>query len=200
MKKIELAIIDNDIRWVDTHLLALKFAGGFHGAAQVIAEIVSENQNSSTEAIAEVIETEGRYITDTNGIIQPKTVLFLQTPPLHRFHYPQIREFASRVLELCSDACPNSSHISMTIHGPNYGLTDSICFLAQISGIINAISLGLYPEDLEGISIVERDPDRANILSELLKYRLLDTPYALSSATGAVQFIDTELLQSMHQL
>ncbi len=56
----------------------------------------------------------------------------------------------------------------MTIHGVGYGLDEAEALKVQIAGYIDAIEHGNYPNTLKRISIVERNPQRARLLEQVL--------------------------------
>jgi hypothetical protein len=70
-----------------------------------------------------------------------------------------------------------------------------VCFLAQLSGLITALAADKFPSNLQGISFVEQDRERAALLTLLLRYRLAGEVYARSSVTGAIQLVDVQQIQ-----
>ena len=83
---IELTIIQDDIRWVEADLVMLKYASGFHGADAAVAGYITESSDFTLENVAEQIEKEGHFITNTNSQIQAKEVLFVKMPSLSRIY------------------------------------------------------------------------------------------------------------------
>jgi hypothetical protein len=59
-------------------------------------------------------------------------------------------------------------HVALTLHGAGYGLDEGEAFESEVAGLIDAITGGDIPHDLSRISIVERNPGRANRLQALL--------------------------------
>ena len=84
----------------------------------------------------------------------------------------------------------------MTIHGPGFGLSPSVAFLAQIAGLLTALTNNDIPSKLEGFSFVERDFERSNLLAALLRERFASECYAQGSPTGNSQILDVKQLQS----
>jgi hypothetical protein len=199
-RTIELAVILDDVRWVDADLLVFKHAAGFHGADRFVAEALTLYTELSLDEIAKQIDADGYFVAPTNQVIQTPTVLFLKTPGLAQLYYRQIRDFATSAMNVSAKCVPEAVHVAMTIHGPTFGLDASVAFLAQMSGFITAIAMGGFPAKLQGISIVEKDPERAALLTMLLHSRFESESYARKSATGVVQFIDVEQVQVSHQV
>lgn len=199
-KFIELAVIRDDIRSVEADLVILKYASGFHGADAAVANDLtqSKSKDHSLENIAGQIEKDEYFITDTNHLIQAKKVLFIKMPPLPGIYYPQLRNFSHQALSLAIRYAEESKHIAMTIHGPGFGLDPSVAFLAQIAGLLATLATNSIPADLDGLSFVEHDFERFNLLSLLLRERFAQACYAKSSATGTIQYLDIEYLQSLY--
>jgi hypothetical protein len=109
--------------------------------------------------------------------------------PLNAFEYSEIRSFAKQAIKLISRELPEARHIAMTIHGVGTGLDERESFLAQLGGIAEAVSdseAELY------VSIVERDPERAERLRKLLDETWpssSDQFVSLSSVSRATQEI-----------
>src|SRR5882757_4091706 len=84
---------------------------------------------------------------------------------LRQFRYREIREFASRALMCLAGETPGARHVAFTVHGPGYGLDESESFLAELAGLIDAVSTGDIPGELIRISIVEQNPARSKRLA-----------------------------------
>jgi hypothetical protein len=94
--------------------------------------------------------------------------LFIGTADIGRFDYGQIREFSKQALSVLSREVPSARHVATTIHGVGFGLDETECFLAQIAGILDAVAANMFPRFLERITIVERNPERAERLQRHL--------------------------------
>jgi hypothetical protein len=195
MKNIEIAILHDDVRWVEADLLALKYAAGFHGADEVVAQEIWGG-DTYTEQVVKGIEENGHFFSETKYAIQSSNVIFIKMPPLTSIRYRQIFAFPLQALELASRVAPSTKHLAMTIHGPGFGMDVSVCFLAQLAGILEALAKNSFPKDLSGISIVNNNAEIAAHIALLLRYRFLNEPYAHASATGATQAIDLDKLQA----
>ena len=184
MTEIELAVITADVTWVQADLLALKHAGGFYGADAAVAQAISEGNEEAMQDFANTTQEKGYFCIDTHEKIRSCRVLFLRTNSLRNFRYEQARSFSENAIRIASKIVDDASHIAMTIHGPGVGLDPSIAFLAQIGGILQALATRTYPNSLEGVSFVERDPERSRLLALLLEQRFFGEPYSRPSPTG----------------
>jgi hypothetical protein len=195
MRNVEFAVVAEDIRWVEADLIVLKHAAAFLGAEATVARAILQCSDLSLEQIANQIDTEGYFVAQTQQSVQAPTVLFVKVPGLEQLHYRQIYNFAGCALAIAAKCIPNATHIAMTIHGPGSGLEVSVAFLAQLSGLITALAADKFPSNLQGISFVEQDRERAALLTLLLRYRLAGEVYARSSVTGAIQLVDVQQIQ-----
>jgi hypothetical protein len=107
-------------------------------------------------------------LVPTAGKLGAKAVLFVGVKQLWEFAYKEIRQFARDVLVDLAREAPHTHHLCLTVHGPNFGLDESEAFAAEIAGLSDAVSTGDTPEDLERITIIEREPERAKRLSSQL--------------------------------
>ncbi len=149
---VEFAVIADDIRWIDGDLIVLKYAAGFHGADAVVADALVQDANLSLDQITNQIDAEGYFVTQTNQSVQASIALFIKTPSITQLHYHHIRDFANRSLNIAAKCTPDAAHIAMTIHGPGFGLDASVAFLAQLTGLMAALTGDTFPQNLQGIS------------------------------------------------
>lgn len=142
----------SDIAEFECDVIVLKYAQAFYGADALVADLLARNTynlNISPEP--------GKYVLlPSGGQIGADYVLFVGVPKLYLFDYAQIREFASRSLQIPAQQIPGVRHIGMTMHGMGYGLDEREAFLAQIGGLSDALRDGLAPSSLEQITIVEK--------------------------------------------
>lgn len=140
----------------DCDVLALKYAQYFYGADLAVATALDkDNLASYAPAVG------SNVLASTDGKIAARYVLFVGTLDIGEFDYAQIRSFATRALNILANKSYSAKHVAMTIHGVGFGLDETESFLAQIAGILDAVSTGKFPPFLEKISIVERDARRA---------------------------------------
>lgn len=144
-------------------VLVLKFAQGFYGADELVATKLSNDPEQ------DIRPEPGSYVLlPSSGKVAAKNVLFVGVRHLNTFDYTQIRKFASYALQVLSEKAPDASHIAMTMHGVGYGLDEKESFLAQIGGVLDALSIGTVPPTLQRVTIVERNPARASRLEDIL--------------------------------
>jgi len=162
-------------------VLVLKHAQALYG---VDAAVVSSLE-AARLSVEPALPKPGMFcLIPTGGALAAKAVLFVGVPPLSQFDYAAIREFGSRALTSLSGA-PATKHIALTVHGPNYGLDESESFRAELAGLLDALERGDYPEGLQRITVVERDPGRAERLKAVLDSALSAGAYAGVRARGS---------------
>jgi hypothetical protein len=98
-----------------------------------------------------------------------KLLLFVGVPPLIAFDYGEIRSFARRAMMALKQETPQAAQVLLTLHGVGFGLDEKESFAAEIAGLVDAVTEGDHPESLETISIVERNPSRAERLAVTLR-------------------------------
>jgi hypothetical protein len=95
-------------------------------------------------------------------------VLFVGVKTLSEFGYPEIREFAHRVLNSLAHTTPHATTLALTAHGPGYGLDEIEAFKSELAGLVDGISSGDFPDSLVAITFIEQRGDRAQrLLAEL---------------------------------
>jgi hypothetical protein len=150
-------------------VLALKYAQCLYGVdAQVAEELTRAGWKPSLP------KPWGFQFVESVGRIAPARVLFVGVPPLNEFGYREIRVFARTVLTVVDHEAPETKHLSLTVHGPGYGLDEVEAFEAQLAGIIDAARSGDIPQSLRRITIVESNKARAQRLTDLLADLLPD--------------------------
>lgn len=173
---VHLSIVAGDIADTAADVAAFKYAGDFHGADLAVARKLYAA--GVPERSLRPADLPGHAYLPTGRAIAADHALFVSTPNLVVFRYEEAKSLAQRVLEVLGDEAPETQHLAMTIHGPNFGLDAVEAFLSQIAGFLVALQLGRMPPALEHISIVERDADRVNELGAALESNLGQIPYA----------------------
>lgn len=171
---ITFDVVCDDVLTFEADVLALKFAQALYGADRVVAERLFDNSGVADPMVL-FPKPHGFKLLSTKGKIAATDVLFVGVEPLREFEYKQIREFGRKVLVSLAGAAPKTKTLGVTIHGPGYGLDESESFEAEIAGFLDALTSGDFPEDLEQITIVERNNARSrrlkNLLDELISNR-----------------------------
>lgn len=157
---IEFAVMPGDIFEFDGDVIALKYAQAFYGADEQLA-LALQNAGVSIDTLQPGVG-EYRY-RETLGYARASHVLLTGVQRLTLFGYPEIREFAARVIQGVNTYAPAVERVGMTIHGVGYGLDEAEACLAQFEGCLDAIrSLqgSQYLPHLRRITIVDRDTTR----------------------------------------
>lgn len=154
-----------DVREFHADVLALKYAMYLYGADQVVASALGKTDEEIAGLVPRLGSSKLLY---TQGAIASERVLFINVGDLYHFGYDEIQQFATDTLAALAKIAPSVRHVAMTIHGVGYGLDEAEALRVQLAGYLNAIKQGKCPTNLERISIVERHPQRAKLLEQVL--------------------------------
>lgn len=158
-------VFQGDILQFDADVLVLKYAQDFYGVDEVVARRL---QNAGVSFGGKLPKENGFRLLSSSGTVACDQVLFVGVVPLRQFGYQKIRGFARKALQALAGKAPAIKHVCMTLHGAGYGLDETEAFESEIAGLVDAITNRDYPEQLERISIVERNRGRAERLQEAL--------------------------------
>lgn len=172
---IEFAILPGDITAFEADVIALKHAQGFFGADEAVADALARVDVPKDELRAP--PDNYRYVETRSGV-RAKHALFVGVVPLPEFDYPQIREFATRVLYTLTAEAPETRHLAMTIHGPGFWRDEAEALLAEFAGCLEALENDTIPYALERISLVDRNAERVQRLRNTLEKYLAEANYA----------------------
>ncbi len=164
-RQITVGVEATDALSIRTDVLALKYAQRLYGVDSIV---VGRLSGSGQDIMGLLPKVDEFRLIDSRGQIGPQSVLFVGVKPLHQFEYPEIREFARKVLVSLAGARPTTKHVCLTIHGPGYGLDERESFEAEVAGLLDAIATGDFPEELDTVTIIERNRARADRLSDFL--------------------------------
>jgi hypothetical protein len=168
-----------DVLAAGGHVLALKYAQALYGVDELVYEALGHQSQGHSLRLPSV----GEFTLHNGGQgIAAEQVLFVGVPELRRFGYKEIREFGRRVLTVLASAAPETQVVLLTLHGAGYGLDESEAFRSEIAGLIDALSSGDFPSSLTTLTVVERNPGRAERLAEVLT-ELVPT-HRLDPSTG----------------
>jgi hypothetical protein len=146
-------------------VLILKYAQAFRGVDELVAQRLKSRSHDSPE----ITPPPGKHVLlPSNGQLAADNVLFVGTPNLDQFGYPQIREFSTRAMRILAKELPEAGSVSMTMHGVGFGLDEREAFLAQLAGLVEAFEDLHMPAHLNDVTIVERNPGRVERLQGLL--------------------------------
>src|SRR5262249_3044649 len=163
----------------------LKFAQALYGADNIVSKALGKSESD----IADLLPNIGSYeLLDSLGRIKPKQILFLSVVDLGSFGYEEIRNFSSDVLRTLCKIAPDIQHLSMTIHGVGYGLDEGEALRSQLVGYFDALESGDFPQQLEKITLVERNEERARRLSIILNNTLALNPVPVKRQKSSHSF------------
>ncbi|MEZ4669613.1 MAG: toll/interleukin-1 receptor domain-containing protein [Anaerolineae bacterium] len=181
-QNILFRIEEGDVTRFEADVMAFKYARSFHGADQIVAATLEAEKSIRPESLK---AEPGQYsFVATQGAIAARNVLYIGTPALRGFRYPQIREFAAFALRILSSTAPETRHVAMTIHGPGFGLDEAESVTSQFLGYRDALQTGQIPPALEQITIIERKGARVERMRATLDALLKDADYATPLDNG----------------
>jgi hypothetical protein len=178
MFEISIKVEEKDALSFSADVLALKYAQAFYG---LDAEVAERMIAKGTDRSLLVPKPWGFRYLPAQGAIQASNVLFIGVDPLREFEYEGIRGFGRKVLTALAGNAFDIHHLALTVHGPGYGLDEREAFCSLISGVLDAIASFDFPRSLEKISIIERNPGRANRFNGLLQDLIPSGSIALDS-------------------
>ncbi len=180
--KVIFRIEEGNVTRFEADVMAFKYARTFHGADMVVARQLEQHGGVSSDKLA-AEPGEYKYVP-TNGAIKAHHVLYIGTPGLGGFRYPQIQEFASSTLNLLAQVAPETQHLAMTVHGPGFGLDGNESIRSQFLGYLQALQSPTWSIGLEQITIVERNSGRVEQMRNAIDALLKDAAYASPLDSG----------------
>jgi len=134
----KFSVKQGDVLKEPSDLLLLKFAQSFYGADRAVA---SRLVSAALCTEAELRPSPGEFVViETKGIIVPKRVLFLGTPPLGGFDYSEMEVFARRAIEKIVDLGLPVQVLTTTVHGAGYGLDSGEALQRLVQGFREGLS------------------------------------------------------------
>ncbi|MBI1280919.1 MAG: TIR domain-containing protein [Anaerolineaceae bacterium] len=175
-------IEEGNVTQFEADVMAFKYARSFHGADKVVARLLEQHAHTQVEELAAKL---GEYkFVPTHGAIAAGHVLYIGTPGLGQFRYPQIQEFASSTLQILAKVAPETQHLAMTVHGPGFGLDENESITAQFLGYLQVLQSPMWSMGLEQITIVERNAARVEQMRNTIDTLLKDVSYATPLDNG----------------
>jgi hypothetical protein len=154
---MDIEIANADITRVASDLVVMKHADGFYGADKAVADAIGfTGQLKDGEAV--FLEAKA---------IEPEEVLFIGVGPLNDFRYERIQAFGAAAVARARERARPVIHLTLTIHGPGYGLDPEQAFLSLIAGIVAEWSR--KNTSLKRVTVVERSSKRCELLKKLLQ-------------------------------
>lgn len=180
MKRISVRVEAADALDFECDILAVKYAQAEHGLdRKVFGYLRVKHPN-----LGSLAPPPGtfQFLEGVNPL-RARRILVIGVQPLHRFSYPEIREFGLRVITSAVQEKIDIRHVAVTVHGPGYGLDEGEAFRAEIGGLVDAVRSGQYPRVLERITVVEQNVGRAERLRALLE-GLIENSYIEVDSDG----------------
>jgi hypothetical protein len=163
----QIAVECSDVVDFACDVVVLKYAQAFYGADEAVASKIADDYEQS------IAPRVGEHVLlPSRGKIAARQALFIGVPSLYQFDYGGIRKFAGQAMQILAEETPNAKHVAMTMHGIDYGLDETECFLAQIGGLLDAFRSRSAPPFLQQVTIVERNENRALRLQQVLQEHL----------------------------
>jgi len=134
-----------DVTTVEADLLLLKHAQAFYGADNAVASLLVDAGLCRIEDLS--VEPGKHALVGTRGIMAPSRVLFVGTPPLQRFGYDEMQEFARRAIEVLALLDEHPRVMTTTVHGTGYGLDGG----ESLQRLIQGFEQGLAASPRTGI-------------------------------------------------
>lgn len=189
-KRIHIELVEADALQFKCTVLALKFAGRNFGVDKMAVSMLEPyfskqllSPETGKSVLLSLSSLRGKY-----KIPLADNILFVGVKNLSGFNYPEIRDFARKVLDELSREAPRVDHVAITLHGLGYGLDESEVFESEVAGLLDAIGNKNFPEGLERISIVEISKDRVKRLSsnlnQLIPTGFVPTDYPSEASKG----------------
>lgn len=170
MPTVSIKVQNADLLEVEADVLAVKYAQGFHSSDGLVADKLHEKGVNRRALEAPV--NESRF-SPSHGALKAQEVLFLGTVPLSHLGYHDVRQFASRALEVLKLRGGTLRTLALTVHGANCGLDEGEAVLALAGGLIDGIQRGQVPPSLQTVVIVEKREGRAKRLHHTLLTKLV---------------------------
>lgn len=185
-KSLKLSVIAGDAFAFDGDVLVLKYAQTLYGLDGAVHTRLQRNG-----IIAVLPDVNEDVLVETCGTLTVASIQFVGVKPLRQFSYSEIRDFARRSLVSLARKKPTARHIAFTIHGPGYGLDEIEAFESEVAGVVEAITEGTFPKEIECITFIESDQGRANRLAKSLK-SLFPTGKLLIDGHDSISTLTTE--------
>ena len=164
-KNVNIRVVHDDILNYRCDVLALKYAQYNYGVDRIVTKILADAGYDTSEM--HPLPDYYKFLKSVPRI-GAKSLLFVGVVPLYQFNYREIRVFARRCLGALMAEAPRTKTLSLTLHGPGYGLDEGEAFESELAGLLDAISAKNYPPALQTISIVERDGRACERLQSIL--------------------------------
>ena len=174
---IELRVLQKDALTHRSDLLVLKYAQNLYGVDFAAAQ-VAQVGDTDLPAVGEF------FLVKKPAGIASTDLLFMGVESIADFGYKAVRRFSRNALSTAAELRLTVREISMTLHGPGFGLDEAEAFESEVAGVVEAIDNGRFPPDLRTVSFVELDKSRAERM-RLYLGSLLEGAHSRQERTSA---------------
>lgn len=195
MDGIKVSVVYGDAFQIKAETLVLKYAQSAFGLDREIIKRFAVAGHSIESKLPKVWKY---FFTESEKITNTKNIIFIGTPPLGDFAYKEIREFGRQALISLASSGSDTKSISMTVHGPGFGLDEIEAFSSQVAGIVESISAKDYPEHLEEIIFIEHSESRSERLSEVLKNLFQDGIIPTPKSSGTLKYMAVSSAETLN--
>ena len=141
--------------------MVVKYAQNLYGVDRAVADALLQS---------DIHVPLGEYkLLLGSELVKASWIVFAGVQPLIYFDYDAIERFAHDTLHTLSNRHIDIHHVTMTLHGPGYGLDERECLYALLRGLQGAIRNGYAPTKLRRVTIVEQDRKRFGRLLQYLQ-------------------------------
>ena len=160
----EFIVRQGDVVEEPSDLLLLKYARRFYGADHAVAKRLISGGRFKFEDLQPAAGD--CVIVQPEGIISPKCVLFMGTPPLGQFLYDEMEEFAQAAIKSIADSGLQVGTLTTTVHGTGYGLDGGESLQRLVIGF--AAGMAKYDVSIEQIVFLAREARECRMLTSVL--------------------------------
>jgi hypothetical protein len=184
---VNIGVVCDDAITCGADVLAVKYAQGFYGVDAAVALALGIDRDAKMPSPGSHVLLPG------NELVGASYVLFVGVEPLRQFGYHEIRQFARTALRVVSQRVPKAQTVAMTLHGPGFGLDETECFLAEVGGMMDALTATDKSPNLRSVLVVEHDGRRARRLDALLVRHLPTRRLDTAGVSSSVEAWDAPL-------
>lgn len=166
---VEVGVHTGDARNIGTDMLVLKHMRNADGVGKAIARTMEVKHLEESNPLPDVGESKVFDELPEESSISARNVLYIGVKAAPNFRYQDIRRFARRSLMIAAREIEETEHITLTLHGPGYGLDEREAFESELAGVMEAVREGIAPDELKRISFVEVNHKRAQRLEKILE-------------------------------
>ena len=163
--KTRFSVLNGDVTEATSDLLLLKHASAFYGVDRAVSSLLEKAGICAVSDLAVTLDKS--IVVETKGVIAPARVMFLGTPGLYEFGYPEMQRFARQAVEILTNENTPVRRLTTTIHGVGYGLDAEESLQRLVEGFTEGLR-SVHRCEIQEIVFVESDRRRAHLLTSAL--------------------------------